>query len=195
MRVCCCCWPLVPSNFLSVFFTPSDPVGTVGSSINLTCTAMLSVNVPEAMFSFDYRFMNNSVLMIPDSMQSVNIFMISPVAISSAGDYDCTVTVTVSGVCGGGGSEPACPTMTSDDVTLTVRCELWTYMYAKYVPNIAAFYFSTFFAYPIVTRVKNGEIFQAQKNFHVLFVVDGLVHWKWMCKRLWKSIFNTKISY
>ena len=54
----------------------------------------------------------------------IDMATISPVELSSAGEYTCTVTVTASGVCGGGGSELACPTKTSDAVKLTVMCEL-----------------------------------------------------------------------
>ena len=49
--------------------------------------------------------------------------VISPVSLSSAGEYTCTVTVTAPGVCGGGGSQPACPTYTSDPVALKVQCK------------------------------------------------------------------------
>ena len=48
-----------------------------------------------------------------------NTITISPVSISSAGEYTCIVTVTASGVCGGG-SGKNCPTNTSDVVSLTV---------------------------------------------------------------------------
>ena len=84
---------------------------------------MLNVEI-ETTFSFDYRFMNNSVLTIPGSMQNSNNFMISPVTISSAGEYTCTVTVNETSVCGESGSESVCSSKTSAAVTLTVQCEL-----------------------------------------------------------------------
>ena len=50
---------------------------------------------------------------------------LSSVMLSSAGEYTGTVTVTASGVYGGGGSQPACPTKTSDPVTLTIQSKAW----------------------------------------------------------------------
>ena len=96
---------------------------TTGSSANLTCTAILSVDVSGAMIVFDYGFMTNTVAAIVGNNQT-NMVTLSPVELSSASDYTCTLTVAAPGVCGGGGSEPACPTKTSDPVTLNVQCEL-----------------------------------------------------------------------
>ena len=70
---------------------------------------------------FDYGFMTNTIAAVTGSTQT-DIATVSPVEVSSSGDYTCTVTVIASGVCGGGG--PACPTNTSDAVPLIVQGEL-----------------------------------------------------------------------
>ena len=75
------------------------------------------------MIEFDYGFVSNTVAMASGTTQN-NVTTISPVLISSIAHYTCTVTVTSSGVCGGSGSEPACPTKTSHAVALEVQCEL-----------------------------------------------------------------------
>ena len=103
----------------------SNSPGTIGSSTDLTCTAILSVDVSGAMIEFDYGFVSNTLAMASDTTQN-NVATISPVELFSAGEYTCTVTVTASGVCGGGGSEPDCPTKTSDAVALEVQCESGT---------------------------------------------------------------------
>ena len=72
---------------------------------------------------FDYGLMNNTVTAVAGNTHT-DMATISPVDLSSANDYDCTVTVTAPGVCGGGGSEPDCPIMASDPVPLKVQCEL-----------------------------------------------------------------------
>ena len=102
---------------------PPDPIGTIGSSISLTCTALLSVDVSGAMIVFDYGFANNTVPALTGNTQT-DTATISPVKLSSTDEYDCIVTVTALGVCGEGGSEPACPNNTSDAVALKVQCEL-----------------------------------------------------------------------
>ena len=115
-------FPSVPSDLItSAFLSPSNPTGTVGSSVILTCTAMLSVDVSGAMIEFDYGLGSTSVVTASNTTEA-NTATISSVSLSSAGDYTCTVTVTAPGVCGGG-SEPVCPTKTSDPITLTVQCE------------------------------------------------------------------------
>ena len=116
-------FPSVPGNLtISVFLTPPNPTGTIGSPINLTCTAVFSADVIETMIQFDYGFMSNTVAAVAGITQT-DMATISSVSLSSAGEYTCTVTVTASGVCGGNGSEPACPTKTSDAISLTVQCE------------------------------------------------------------------------
>ena len=88
----------------------------------MTCTAILSVNVSGAMIEFDYR-LDGVSLETASGTTLTSTATIYPVTLSSAGEYTCTVTVTASGVCGGGGSEPACPTKTSNAISLTVQCE------------------------------------------------------------------------
>ena len=120
----CACFPSVPGDLItSVSLSPSNPIGTVGSFINLTCTAVLSVDVSGAMIVFDYGFMNNTVPAVAGNNQ-IDMATISPVELSSANEYDCTVTVMAPGVCGGGESESVCPSNTSDPVPLKVQCEL-----------------------------------------------------------------------
>ena len=80
------------------------------------------MNISGAMIEFDFGF--NSTSVAADFATTVTSSVFRPVTISSAGEYTCTVTITAFGVCGGGGSEPACPTKTSDAVKLTVMCEL-----------------------------------------------------------------------
>ena len=120
----CACFPSVPSGLIkSVSLTPPNPTGTVGSSVSLICTAVLSVDVSGSLIVFDYGFMNYTKAAVAGTTQT-GMATISPVKLSSSGDYTCTVTVTAPGVCGGGGSEPVCPTNTSDPVPLKVQCEL-----------------------------------------------------------------------
>ena len=85
--------------------------------------AELSVDVSGAMIKFEYGSIANNTITAVSGTNQTNTTTISPVSISSAGSYTCTVTVTASGVCGGGGSEPACPTNTSHPVTLMLQCE------------------------------------------------------------------------
>ena len=120
----CACFLSVPNALItSVSLSPPNPIGTVGSSISLTCTAVLSVDVSGAMIVFDYGFINNTVAAVAGNTQT-DTATVSPVELSSADEYDCTVTVTAHGVCGEGVSEPACPTETSNTVALKVQCEL-----------------------------------------------------------------------
>ena len=115
-------FPTVPSKLItSVSLSPSNPTETVGSSVTLTCEAVLTVDVSGAIIEFDYNGLTDSSVAAVSGTFQTNMATISLVTISSASEYTCTVTVTASGVCGG--SEPACPTNTSDAVTLTVRCK------------------------------------------------------------------------
>ena len=84
--------------------------------------AVLLVDASGAVIMFEYKFGDMSVDTASDTTLT-NTVTVPTVTLSSAGDYTCTVTVTASGVCGGGGSEPACPTSTSGPVRLTVQCK------------------------------------------------------------------------
>ena len=113
-------FPSVPNDLVtSVSLTPPNPTGIVGSSIDLTCTAVLSTDVSGAMIDFDYGFIRIIMAAVSGTTQT-HTTAISPLNISSAGEYTCTVTVTASGVCG---SEPACPTKISDPIYVTVLSE------------------------------------------------------------------------
>ena len=72
-----------------------------------------------SMISFDYGFSNTSAYAVPGIIQT-NKATLSPVTLSSAGEYTCTVSVTASGVCEGG---PDCPAATSDPISLEVLCK------------------------------------------------------------------------
>ena len=112
----------VPSPLISsVTLTRSSPTRKVGSSVTLFCTALLTVNISGAMIEFDYGFRSKSAFAASGTTQT-NTTTISPVSISSAGEYTCTVTVTAPGVCESGPRQ-VCPTKISDPVSLTVLCE------------------------------------------------------------------------
>ena len=83
---------------------------------------MLSADISGATIVFDYGF-SSKMVTADGSTTQTNTATISTVTISSAGEYTCTVSVTASGVCGGGESEPTCPTSTSDAISLTVTCK------------------------------------------------------------------------
>ena len=118
------CFPSVPSDLItSASLSLSNTNVTLGSSVSLTCTAIMSVSVIGAMIMFDYGFMTNTMAAVPGNTHT-GMATISPVKLSSSGDYTCTVTVAAVGVCGVGGSIPACPTSTTDPVALRVQCEL-----------------------------------------------------------------------
>ena len=85
---------------------------------------MLSVDVSGATIEFDYGYMKNIVDAAAGTTQTDTATIVHEEGFF-ASEYNCTVTVTASGVCGEGGSEPACPTKTSDSVSLPVQCELW----------------------------------------------------------------------
>ena len=123
---------LVPSDLIksvSLTSTKEPLILAVGSSAWFICTVTLTTDVSEAMVEFDYGFQMN-LASISSGTSQLNSATISSMSLSSAGNYTCKVTVTASGVCGGGGSEPACPTKTSDPVSLTMQCE-WEGVYVS----------------------------------------------------------------
>ena len=106
----------------SVSLTSLNPTGIIDSRVNLTCDAVLSLGVSGSLIVFAYSNTDGSVA--TNFVTSLTSSVISiPVTLSLADEYTCTVTVTAPGVCGGGESEPDCPTMTSDAVTLAVKCK------------------------------------------------------------------------
>ena len=113
----------VPSGLItSVSLSPPNPIGTVGSSVYFACTATLSRDVFGAVIEFDYGIVTTTMSAVSGTTQT-DTAIITSATLSSAGEYTCTVNVTAPGVCGGGGTEPTCPVMTSDPVTLKLRCE------------------------------------------------------------------------
>ena len=97
----------------------------MGDSITASCSATLRMDVSGySMIEFDYGLTSNIVAAVAGTTQN-DIATISSSALVPGSEYTCTVTVAASGVCGGGGLEPAaaCPTKTSDPVTIPVECE------------------------------------------------------------------------
>ena len=114
---------LVPSDIItSATLSITPTTGLVGHSITAFCNASLSVDVFGAMIKFDYGLTSNTVAAISGTTQTDKA-TISSSAIIPGSEYNCTVTLTASGVCGGGESEQACPTKTSDPVTPIVERE------------------------------------------------------------------------
>ena len=114
----------VPSNLISsVSLSPATPTGTLGSSVELTCTATLSMDVFGAMIKFEYGSITTNTMPAVSGTSQTNKASIPLMSISSAGGYTCTVTVTATDVCEEGGSEPDCPTKTSNTISLAVECE------------------------------------------------------------------------
>ena len=121
---------------VSLTTTPSMSA-TIGDSVDFTCTAMLSANVSGATIVFDYGFVN--IMVIADAATTQTNTATTPtVIISSTGSYTCTVTVIATGECGGD-SEPACPTSTSDAISLTVTCELMYHICLPFCSTYVSF--------------------------------------------------------
>ena len=100
---------------------------------------MLSLDVTGAMIEFDYGVGSSNTVPVVAGTTQTNVGMISPVTISSAGDYTCTVTVTASGVCGESGLD--CPTGTSSPVSVAVLSEfVYVYEHMFFVFNVQILY-------------------------------------------------------
>ena len=110
----------VPDNLItSATLSPANPIGTVGSSIDLNCMAVLSEDVSGAIIEFEYGFIASKMITADSGTSYTDTATIDTVNIFSTGPYTCKVTVTAPGVCG---PQPACPT-NSDSISLTVQCE------------------------------------------------------------------------
>ena len=96
-------------------------IGVLGDSITAICTAELNFTISGCDIKFDYGFKTITVA-TGAGVKLFNWVTISPVNISSAGEYTCTVTVTGGDFCQGVGSEQLFQPRTSDVVTLRVQC-------------------------------------------------------------------------
>ena len=111
-------FPVLNDLITSVHLSFSNPTGIVGSNIGLTCTTMLSLDVTGAPIEFLFELDGDRVAGAASNTQT-GMATLSPLAISSAGNYTCIVIV-VADLCEG----EICPSRTSDPVTLRVQCEL-----------------------------------------------------------------------
>ena len=73
-------------------------------------------------FVCDYGFTNHTVAAGAGINNLFNHAIISPVTISSAGEYTCTLTVIATDFCQGVDSKQVFTPKTSDTVTLSVEC-------------------------------------------------------------------------
>ena len=96
--------------------------GFLGDNVTLFCTASLIKNINNLTIEFDYGFTNNSEIAVAGYNQT-NTATISPVTLSSAGDYNCTVTVYVT--VSENGSDLFHQTNTSNTIQLSVQRELF----------------------------------------------------------------------
>ena len=101
------------------------PNVVLGNNVTLFCNAKLRVmNTCCEMIEFEYGFSQNSRTAFA-GLNQTNTFVISPVTLSSAGNYSCTVNVTANDV--GSGEALGSDLISSNDsnvVSLSVQCEL-----------------------------------------------------------------------
>ena len=92
-------------------------IGVVGNATLALCRAQLTVNVSGCILQFDYGFVT---IEVPggSALDHYKFLALSPVNISSAGEYTCTVSVFDTDFC----TRNISP-KTSAAVTLTVQCE------------------------------------------------------------------------
>ena len=104
-------------NITSVELTFNPTIGVLGNDITARCLAQLTVNASGCILRFDYGSVKN---LAPggSALDLYNFLTLSPVNISSAGVYTCTVSVIDTGFCTRNISSK-----TSEGVTLTVQCE------------------------------------------------------------------------
>ena len=112
----------VPSEIVSSVSLSFDPIiGVLGDSITATCTIELYFNVPGCIIEYVYGFKTNLVA-AGAGVKLYNFASLSPVNISSAGEYTCNVTVLANGPCQVNGSEQRSIPRASDAVTLRMQC-------------------------------------------------------------------------
>ena len=96
-------------------------IGVLGDAIFAICTVQLNFTVPGCAFEYDYGF-TTTTTPASTGTTAVSTVTVSPVNISLAGEYTCTVTVRHNDFCQGVGSEQVFTPRTSDVVTLRVQC-------------------------------------------------------------------------
>ena len=91
-------------------------MGVVGNTTIARCLAQITVNVSGCILRYDYGFVTNEV---PGGfgLDIYNFAILSPVNISSAGEYTCTVSVIDTDFC----TRSISP-KSSAAVTLKVQC-------------------------------------------------------------------------
>ena len=108
---------VAPSGIItSVTLTFIPVIGVLGNSTTASCVARLSVNVSGCILRFDYGFVTNEVAG-GSGLNQYNFRTLSPVNISSAGFYTCTVTVIDTHYCKRNSSQK-----TSEAAVLNVQC-------------------------------------------------------------------------
>ena len=90
-------------------------IGVLGDPITVTCTVELSFNLSGCTIEYDYGFITNTSVTAGAGVKLYHSATISPVNISSAGEYTCTATVFSGQFCQVNGSR------TSDAVILRVQ--------------------------------------------------------------------------
>ena len=104
-------------------------IGVLGDSITATCTVELNVYVSGCVIKFNYEFITNTPA-AGAGLTLYNFATLSPLNISSAGEYTCTATVFTGPSCQVNGSGQLSIPRTSDAVTLRVQCALYVFTYA-----------------------------------------------------------------
>ena len=92
-------------------------IGVLGNATTARCRAQFTVNVSGCTLRFDYGLVTNEVTG-GYGLDLYNTLTLSPVNISSAGEYTCTVLVIDTDLC----TRNISP-KTSAAVALTVQCE------------------------------------------------------------------------
>ena len=111
---------------ISVDLTFNPMIGVLGESTLATCIASVTVNVSLCSVQFDYGLVTNEVAG-GAGLDLYNTLTISPVTISSAGEYTCTVSIVDTLDC----TRNISP-KTSEAVTLKVQCAL-QYLFLLFV--------------------------------------------------------------
>ena len=96
-------------------------IGVLGDSVIATCTVELNFNVSGCTIEYDYGFTTSTSVATSADVKPHHSATISPVKISSAGEYNCTATVFSGSYCQVNGSEQLSMPRTSDAVTLRVQ--------------------------------------------------------------------------